>query len=416
MESVLPLIYLVAGFILGAAVVWLIMRERVRHERRATEEKVKLLEDAEAKLSDAFKALSAEALRDSSHSFLDLAKAALEKYQEGARGDLESRQKAIDELVRPVKETLANMDTKLLDLEKARIDAYSGLREKVESIATTGAQLQRETANLVKALRAPTVRGRWGEIQLKRVVELAGMIEYCDFFQQESASTDEGRLRPDMIVKLPNDRNIVVDSKVPLEAYLDALEEEDEGARKQKLQDHARQVRSHFTNLGSKAYWQQFSPTPEFVVLFLPGESFFSAALEQDASLIEFGAGQNVIIATPTTLIALLKAVAYGWQQEKMAKNAHAVSYLGQQLYDRVHVLANHFRELGKALDRAVESYNRFAASLEGRFLVTARKFKELGVSTAAEIDQAESIDKRSVSLQTDDAETELKEAPAPDK
>ncbi|MCL1917154.1 MAG: DNA recombination protein RmuC [Peptococcaceae bacterium] len=395
-----------------ATIAELLVRLEVAEDQQR--EKVELLMQAKEEMNQAFRLLASDALQHNNQMFVDMAKSSLTLYQDRAKAELEKRETAVGELVAPIKETLAQVNEKILEMERVRVGAYHGLSEQVVSMAAGQEKLQRETSRLVMALKTPVVRGRWGEIQLKRVVELAGMLEYCDFEQQPVTSkfqersklqgTSEGqgalgtaaeasRQRPDLIVHMPGQKRIVVDAKVPLAAYMEAVETDDEELKGAKMQMHARQVRHHITNLTGKAYWRGLGFTPEMVVMFLPGEMLFSAALEQDPSLLEYGAQQRVIVATPTTLIALLKTVSYGWQHERLTENARQIQLMGQELYERMGGMLNHIEDMGGALRKAARSYNAMIGSLESRVLVSVRRFQDMGISAKEPLAELETVE-----------------------
>jgi DNA recombination protein RmuC len=382
------LVSLVAA-LLAALIVWLWLGKKSAGEKSRLETLLSAERDAHTRLAHEFKALSAEALKSNNESFLKLAHATLEKFQEGAKGDLASRQQAIDSLVKPLRDSLEKVDVKIGALENARKEAYGSLTEQLKGLATAQTSLQSETTKLSRSLRSTSTAGRWGELQLQRVVELSGMVENVDFIQQEAA----GDVRPDMIIRLPGGKSIAVDAKAPMQAYLEALEAGDEAVRKAKFVEHARVVRGHIDALGNKAYWRAIQPSPEFVVLFIPGEAFYSAALRYEPDLFERGTNVGVILASPATLIALLKAAAYGWKQEALSKNADDIRKLGLELHERVASVARNLDDLGQRLTQAVEAYNRTVYQTESQVLVTGRKLEKLGAGSEKKIPEPRLVD-----------------------
>jgi DNA recombination protein RmuC len=386
----------VAGAVIGGALIWFL-------ERRAASAKQAALTDTESRLRDTFKSLSADVLKDTNRSFLDLAKSELSLLQQSAQHDLATRQHSIDELVKPLQEKLKSVDEKIQALDVSRAKADAALDERVKNLVEVQSNLQNETQNLVLALRTPAVRGRWGELHLKNAVEMSGMVAHCDFLEQQSAYSveeDGGILRPDMIIRLPGGKTVIVDSKVPLEAFLNAVEANSEAVRTAQLDDHVRQVRQHMEKLSRKKYWNQFDTSPEFVIMYLPGENIYSAALQRDSELIKAGIDKKIFIATPTTLIALLHAVAHGWTQESLSRNAEEISSLGKDLYSRISSFASHMGSLRNGLQNAVEAHNRAVGSLETRVLPTARTLKELSVSAEPDIEDFRPIEKAPRAIQ----------------
>ena len=356
-------------------------------------EQRRILDDAQEKLREAFQSLAGEALQASNRQFMDLAKSKFDSLQKEAEGDLEERKVAIKAMVDPLETALRDLRTEVTRVESARQEAYGGLRNEVQQLALTSKELRQETGSLVSSLKQPQVKGKWGELTLRRAVELAGMSPHCDFVEQQSVETEDGRLRPDLIVHLPGGTQIVIDAKVPLHASFAAVSARSDAEYQLAMTQHARLVRDHIKGLSGKEYWKQFEPTPEFVVLFVPGESFFSAALEHDRTLIEDAIAQRVVLASPTTLIALLRAIAYGWREQLVAENAERIKDLGKQLYDRVVTFAEYLSEIAKGLERANKAYNNAVASFDLRLMPAVRKFKEMGVGSSAEVPEIDAVE-----------------------
>ena len=378
------------GLLIGVLITWLIGRSR---QQRMLEEREAAFELANAKLTQTFAELSRQSLKDNSDTFLKLAEQNLGTHQEKAKRELSERENAVEALVKPIRDALQASQKQISELEKSRSEAYGGIKNQLESMQLSQKSLAKETQNLVNALRRPEVRGRWGEITLRRLVELAGMVEHCDFVEQVHAENDGRIIRPDMIVRMPDNRELVVDVKTPLDAYLAAAEAEDDAQRKLGLERHAKNVRAHIRMLATKAYHEQFEQSPEFVILFIPGDQFLSAALSEEPDLIEYALSRQIILATPTSFVALLKAVAYGWRQMALADNAKEIRILAEDLYGRLATYVSHMNKVGRQLSSSVENYNKAVGSLERKVLPGARKFVELGVHPKKEMEKLESIE-----------------------
>lgn len=395
------------GLATGAFIIWAAMRSRrraletevadleaqIKNQDAVARERDSAFEVATARLAKEFSAMSQQSLHSNSENFLRLAEQNLGAHQEKAKRELSEREKAVEELVKPIRESLQASQKQITELENARSEAYGGIKAQLEAMQINQKTLQQETKNLVNALRRPEVRGRWGEITLRRLVELAGMVEHCDFSEQVHTSGEEQNIRPDMVVRMPDQRQLVVDVKTPLDAYLEAVEAQDDAQKQLGLERHAKNVRSHIRMLASKAYWGQFEESPEFVILFIPGDQFLSAALNEEPDLIEFALSQQIILATPTSFVALLKAVAYGWRQLSLAENAREIRTLAEDLHTRISTFVGHMNRVGRQLASSVENYNKAVGSLERSVLPGARKFVELGVHEKKEIEKLDTLD-----------------------
>ena len=407
----IPTIYLILipTALLSAVFGWLIGRQHSQRKLTELETRLRLKEensqDQKSSLESAFDSLSSQALEKNNRRFLQLAEETLKRYQETARGELAQKEKAVENLVKPIKDALEKTEAQIRLMENERKQAYGSLHKHLETMAMTQQQLQGETRNLVQALRRPEVRGQWGEMTLKRLAELAGMVEHCDFVEQHQVKGEDGQIRPDMIVRMPDGREIVVDAKTPLDAYLSAVDASNDETRKQFLENHARNVRKHVRELASKAYWNQFNKAPDFVILFIPGDQFLAAALDHDPALLEDALKAQIILTTPTSLVALLRAVAYGWRQESLAENAELIRDAGVDLYQRLATFTEHLAKVGRGLDSVLGSYNKAVGSFEAKVVPGARKFTELGVSPGKHLESIDQIEKGIRSLADRDKE-----------
>jgi DNA recombination protein RmuC len=395
-QITLLIIVAVVALEIGAIVAYLIGNRQINRlrnkysrlmvtlsfERKAAAQKEAAFQQATRNLKETFNSLAGNVLKENSAQFLHLAQENLKQFQVKAEGDLAQREKAVETLVKPIREALDKTESQIRMMEKERKEAHGSLTKHLETMADSHRLLQSETRHLVQALRRPEVRGQWGEMTLKRLAELAGMVEHCDFREQKSVQTDSGTQRPDMVIRMPDKREIVVDSKTPLDAYLAAVEASDDETRKQHLKRHAQNVRERVRELASKAYWEQFPRSPDFIVLFIPGDQFLSSALDMDRKLLEDALSDNVILATPTSLVALLRAIAYGWRQDALAENAEVIRVVGTEMFLRLTTFAEHLAKLGRSLDNSVETFNKAVGSFDSRVLPSARKFTELGITT----------------------------------
>lgn len=376
-------------------------------ERRRAEERLASLEDARTQLRETFGTMASQALKHNSGEFLKLARENLRAFQTHAEGSLSQREKAVETLVKPIREALEKTEVQIRHMEHERKEAYGSLTKHLETMAESQRLLQGETRSLVQALRRPEVRGQWGELTLKRLAELAGMVDRCDFFEQEGVQTDAGRQRPDMIIRMPDKREIIVDAKTPLDAYLNAIEASNDDTRRHELERHARKVRERVRELSSKAYWQQFPQAPDFVVLFIPGDQFLSSALEYDRQLLEDALAARVILATPTSFVALLRAIAFGWRQDALTENAEIIRKVGEDLYQRLSTFTEHLAKIGRSLDTSVNAYNKAVGSFDSRILPGARKFTELGIASKSEIAEPEQVERAARTVQAGETTNE---------